>query len=71
VPVRPIARSLANLESIIGQLYLALTIASLVTLERQTGAADRQVAPRQNFTEVQHIAFAADLLDFADSQPTG
>jgi len=33
VPVDPFARSLANLESIIGQFYLAITVARLVTLE--------------------------------------
>jgi hypothetical protein len=33
VPVDPFARSLANLESIVGQFYLAITVARLVTLE--------------------------------------
>ena len=33
VPLNPFARSLANLEAIIGQLYLAITIARLVTLQ--------------------------------------
>ena len=33
VPVDPFARSLANLEAIIGQFYLAMTVARLVTLE--------------------------------------
>jgi Ion channel len=33
VAVDPFARSLANLEAIVGQLYLAITIARLVTLE--------------------------------------
>ncbi len=33
VPTNPFARSLANLEAIIGQLYLAITIARLVTLQ--------------------------------------
>jgi hypothetical protein len=33
VPRDPFARSLANLESIIGQFYLAITVARLVTLE--------------------------------------
>lgn len=33
VPVHPIARSLCNLESIIGQLYPAILLARLVTLE--------------------------------------
>lgn len=33
VPVHPVARSLCNLESIIGQLYPAILLARLVTLE--------------------------------------
>jgi hypothetical protein len=33
VPVDPFARSLANFESVIGQFYLAITVARLVTLE--------------------------------------
>ena len=33
VPVHPLARSLANLESIIGQLFPATILARLVTLE--------------------------------------
>jgi hypothetical protein len=33
LPVDPFARSLANLESVIGQFYLAITVARLVTLE--------------------------------------
>ena len=33
VPVDPFARSLANLESVIGPLYLAITVARLVTIE--------------------------------------
>ena len=32
-PVDPFARSLANLESVLGQFYLAITVARLVTLE--------------------------------------
>ena len=35
VPVHPIARSLANIEAIIGQLYPATLLARLVTLELQ------------------------------------
>jgi len=35
VPVHPVARSLCNLESIIGQLYPATLLARLVTLELQ------------------------------------
>jgi hypothetical protein len=31
--VDPFARSLANLESVFGQFYLAITVARLVTLE--------------------------------------
>ena len=33
VPVNPFARSLANLEAVVGQFYLAITVARLVTLE--------------------------------------
>jgi voltage-gated potassium channel Kch len=33
VPVDPLARSLANLEAVLGQFYLAITVARLVTLE--------------------------------------
>ena len=33
VPVNPFARSIANLEAIVGQFYLAITVARLVTLE--------------------------------------
>ena len=32
-PLNPFARSLANLESVIGPFYLAITVARLVTLE--------------------------------------
>ncbi len=32
VPVHPIARSLTNLEAVLGQLYLAILLARLVTL---------------------------------------
>jgi ion channel len=35
VPLDPFARSLANLESVLGQFYLAVTVARLVTLELQ------------------------------------
>jgi hypothetical protein len=34
-PIEPFARGLANLESVIGQFYLAITVARLVTLELQ------------------------------------
>jgi hypothetical protein len=34
VPVDPFARSLANLEVVLGQFYLAITVARLVTLGR-------------------------------------
>ena len=34
-PVDPFARSLANLESVLGQFFLAITVARLVTLELQ------------------------------------
>jgi hypothetical protein len=33
VPIDPFARSLANLEAVLGQFYLAITVARLVTLE--------------------------------------
>jgi hypothetical protein len=33
VPIDPFARSLANLEAVVGQFYLAITVARLVTLE--------------------------------------
>ena len=33
VPVDPFARKLANLEAVLGQFYLAITVARLVTLE--------------------------------------
>jgi voltage-gated potassium channel Kch len=33
VPVDPFARSVANLEAVIGPFYLAITVARLVTLE--------------------------------------
>ena len=36
VPVRPFARSLANLEAVIGPFYLATTLARLVTLELES-----------------------------------
>jgi hypothetical protein len=42
VPVDPFARSLANLESLLGQFYLAITVARLVTLELE----DRRHRPR-------------------------
>jgi hypothetical protein len=38
VPVHPFARSVANIEAIIGQLYPATLLARLVTLELQDGA---------------------------------
>ena len=38
VPVHPLARSLCNLESIIGQLYPATILARLVTLELRAGS---------------------------------
>ena len=42
VPLDPFARSLANLESVIGPFYLAITVARLVTME----LADRRRSPR-------------------------
>ena len=38
VPVHPLARSLCNIESIIGQLYPATILAKLVTLELRAGS---------------------------------
>jgi len=38
IPVHPIARSLCNVESIIGQLYPATILARLVTLELRAGS---------------------------------
>ncbi len=38
IPVHPIARSLCNIESIIGQLYPATILARLVTLELRAGS---------------------------------
>jgi Na+/H+-dicarboxylate symporter len=34
-PVDPFVRSLANLESVLGQFYLAITVARLATLKLQ------------------------------------
>jgi hypothetical protein len=42
VAVDPFARSLANLEAVLGQFYLAITVARLVTLELE----DRRRRPR-------------------------
>ena len=42
VPVHPVARSLCNLESIIGQLYPAILLARLVTLELGGTKPDRK-----------------------------
>jgi hypothetical protein len=42
VPLDPFARSLANLESVIGPFYLAITVARLVTMELE----DRRRQPR-------------------------
>ena len=33
VPIDPFARSLANLESVIGPLFLAITVARIVSME--------------------------------------
>lgn len=41
VPINPFARSLANLEAVVGQLYLATTVARLVTLELEDRRRDR------------------------------
>jgi len=42
LPMHPFARSLANLESIIGQLYPATLLARLVTLELEGRAGRRE-----------------------------
>ncbi|WP_246230094.1 potassium channel family protein [Bradyrhizobium cytisi] len=45
VPVHPLARSLCNIESVIGQLYPATLLARLVTLElSSTGPARRSTS---------------------------
>ena len=38
VPIHPLARSLCNIESIIGQIYPATILARIVTLELRTGS---------------------------------
>jgi hypothetical protein len=45
VAVDPFARRLANLESVLGQFYLAITVARLVTLDWQIGAANLRCQP--------------------------
>ena len=42
VPLNPFARSLANLESVIGPFYLAITVARLVTMELDDRRRSRQ-----------------------------
>lgn len=42
VPLNPFGRSLANLESVIGPFYLAVTVARLVTLELEDRRRSRQ-----------------------------
>lgn len=42
VPLDPFARSLANLESVIGPFYLAITVARLVTMELEDRRRRRQ-----------------------------
>jgi Ion channel len=42
VPLNPFARSLANLESVIGPFYLAITVARLVTLELEDRRGSRR-----------------------------
>jgi hypothetical protein len=39
-PVHPVARSLAILEALTGQLYLAITLARLVALHIKSGERD-------------------------------
>jgi len=45
VPVHPLARSLCNIESVIGQLYPATLLARLVTLELGSTGSDRTTGP--------------------------
>ena len=42
VPLNPFARSLANLESVIGPFFLAITVARLVTMELEDRRRSRQ-----------------------------
>ncbi len=42
VPLNPFARSLANLEAVIGPFYLAITVARLVTMELEDRRRSRQ-----------------------------
>ncbi len=42
VPLNPFARSLANLESVVGPFYLAVTVARLVTMELEDRRRSRQ-----------------------------
>jgi hypothetical protein len=51
VPVNPFARSLANLEAVVGQLYLATTVARLVTLELKDRAPRAPVSSTGNAAE--------------------
>lgn len=37
LPINPLARSMANLESVLGQLYLAILLARLVTMHVESG----------------------------------
>ena len=45
VVVDPFARSLADLESVLGQFRLAITVARLVTLDWPIGAANLRCQP--------------------------
>jgi len=42
VPVNPFVRGLANLEAIVGQFFLTITVARLVTLELEDRRRGRQ-----------------------------
>ena len=44
MPLNPFARSLANLESVIGPFYLAITVARLVTMELEDRRRSRPLA---------------------------
>jgi Ion channel len=48
VPLNPFGRNLANLESVVGQFYIGITVARLVTMELQDRRRVQQVASGSN-----------------------
>src|SRR5207302_1250587 len=80
VAVDPFARSLANLESVIGQFYLAITVARLVTLEladrhryqsHKTRSLDKGTMMKRDFVAVLlACCLAACAQSSAPQQPT-